>query len=149
MSGKNKNIPVPCKMFLRFLKEGGLFHEWRVECEKRLKEDSINLVSNHGQKFYSFAEKWRWYISQSNAIKTVMQENQIYAIINRTLCWASTKRGHEFWKHVHYKWGILYYKYHTARKIESAVHNKPMTDDLDAFKCIKDELISEAHNLIL
>ena len=143
----NKDIPVPCKMFLRFLKEMEIFHEWRMEGENRLKGDSIHLVSSFDQKFHSFTVKWQWYISQSSTIKTVMLENSMYAIIDRTLCWSQTKRGHEFWKCVHHKWNALYYKYHTARKIESAANKKPIADDLDAFRDIMNDFISEARDL--
>ena len=42
-------MPVPCKMFLRFLKEKGAFHDWRVEGEKRVRWD-FNSLHGHDKQ---------------------------------------------------------------------------------------------------
>ena len=135
MNGKDKKkqIPVPCEMFLRFLKEKGLFHEWRVEGENRVKQDFISHLWSRNQKFYSFAGKWQWCVANSNMMHGTILSNPIYIVIDTTLYWACTKRGHTFWANVNDTWMDIYREYHEERQKDSMAYGKPMTDDLEAF----------------
>ena len=135
MNGKDKKkqIPVPCEMFLRFLKEKGLFHEWRVEGENRVKQDFISHLWSRSQKFYSFAGKWQWCIANSSMMHGVILSNPIYIVIDTTLYWARTKRGHSFWANVNDTWMDIYRAYHEERQRDSMVYGKPITDDLETF----------------
>lgn len=139
MSSENKNIPVPCKMFLRFLKERDLFYEWRMEGENKIKKDSKSLILSSSQRFYSFADKWQWYITRSSTLYPILSDNQICNVIDYTLYWSCTKRGFSFWSNMHDYWIDLYCKYHAARKAVSVAVRQPMTDDLDTFRHVMHE----------
>ena len=136
MSGKSKDISIPCKMFLRFLKERELFHECRMEGDERIRRDSF-IRSN--LKFYSIADMWQWYVSRSGTMRSTISDNPIYNIIDQTLNWSRTKRGFSFWSNMHDYWIDLYCKYHAARKAVSVAVRQPITDDLDAFRHVMHE----------
>lgn len=127
---EKKEIPVPCKMFLRFLKEKGAFHDWRVEGEKRVRWD---FNSPHGHKFCSLADKWQWYVSHSSVMHGIILSNRIYNVIDKTLYWTRTKRGHYFWSNLHIDWMGIYETYHAKREMDRAA-GKPITDDLETFR---------------
>ena len=137
---KNKQIPVPCKMFLRFIKERGLFHEWRVEGENRVRSDFASPFVSSDQKFYSFACKWQWYVIRSSTMYAIIY-NPIYNVIGRTLYWSRTKHGRSFWLSTNDTWMDIYRKYHKERQMDSLAYGKPMTDDLETFvRVMKSEL---------
>lgn len=136
MSDKNKQIHVQCKMFLRFLKENKIFHEWRVEGDNRIMRDSFVRTT---LKFYAIADMWKWYISYSRTVHSAISDNPIYNVVDQTLHWACTKRGHTFWSKVNSRWKNLYRKYHVEREIGSMAYGKSMTDDFDAFRTVMNE----------
>ena len=130
---KKKQIPVPCEMFLRFLKEKEVFHEWRTEGEKRVKSDFIAPLLDSSQKFYCFADKWRRYTIRSNTMHGTILSNPIYNVIDRTLYWARTKRGHTFWANLNDTWMDIYKTYHEERQRDRETFS-PITDDLETFR---------------
>lgn len=140
MSGKSKDIPIPCKMFLRFLKERELFHEWRMEGDERIRRDSF-IRSN--LKFYSIADMWQWYVSRSGTMRSTISDNPIYNVIDQTLNWSRTKRGFSFWSNLHDYWTHIYSIYHKAREIDAVTCIKPMADDLDAFRTVMNEFAKD------
>ena len=117
-------------MFLRFLKEKGAFHDWRVEGEKRVRWDFNSL---HGHKFCSLADKWQWYITHSSMMHAIILSNPIYNVLDNTLYWTRTKRGHSFWSNLHIDWMNIYDAYHEERETDRAPC-KPITDDLETFR---------------
>ena len=59
--------------------------------------------------------------------------NPIYIVIDTTLYWARTKRGHTFWANVNDTWMDIYREYHEERRRDSMAYGKPITDDLETF----------------
>lgn len=139
---ENKNTPVPCKMFLRFLKEKGVFHEWRVEGENRVKSDFISRIWSRSQKFYSLADVWQWCVTNSSTMHGIVLSNPIYIVIDKTLYWARTKRGHTFWAGLNDTWMDIYRAYHEERQRDRATCS-PITDDLETFRKILKSFLND------
>ena len=117
-------------MFLRFLKEKGAFHDWRVEGEKRVRWD---FTAPPGLNSCSLTEKWQWYISHSSTMHGIVLSNPIYNVLDSTLYWIRTERGHTFWSNLHIDWTGIYDTYHEEREMDRAAC-KPITDDLETFR---------------
>ena len=137
MSGKlkNKQLPVSCRMFLRFLKEANLFKEWTYEAEMRvIKDNEIknSPIETSVVKFTSFSEKWLWYVKKGKLNRYVSQ-CPISNIIDYTMTWSSTRRGHDFWSKANSNWKELFYRYHTERATQCERAGFDISDDFSVF----------------
>ena len=150
---KNKQMPVSCRMFLRYLKEANLFKEFCQEAEIRLikdNEDGIFPVEAN-IKFHTFSDKWLWYV-RNGKLNLFTSQCPINSILDYSILWTDTRRGHDFWSKVSSDWKTIFRKYHSERKLNCSFKGTKMTDDVSVFaKILKDYLAgtSPIHSLTI
>ena len=144
MSGKNKNIPVPCRMVLRFLKETNLYKEWYQEAEKKvIKDNQIGAFPIETNiKFQTFSEKWLWYV-HNGKFNRYMHNCPINNILDYTLMWSKTRRGYDFWRKMNLYWKDLFLRYHSERTISCSLKGIDATDDVTVFVKIMMDFLRE------
>ena len=150
---KNKQMPVSCRMFLRYLKEANLFKEFCQEAEMRLiKDNNLNAYSRERPvKYHTFTEKWLWYVS-NGGLNSSLSKCPISNIIDIAMIWSETRRGHTYWSKVNSAWKNLFYRYHSERALNYSLKRKHatdyyMADDANVFvKMLTDFLRQKARN---
>ena len=95
-------------------------------------EINNNPIETSVIKFMTFSEKWLWYVNKGKLNRYISQ-CPINNILDYTMTWSNTHRGHDFWSRVNSNWKDLFYRYHAERIHDCKREGRDVTDDLSVF----------------